>query len=211
MRFDPLNNFRRAGHTLIEMMFALAILVVVVMALLAANYLGMSQSQWVESKCGASDSSRRLLNQFPVDVKSSKMWLLGNMSGTNFLVNTNSSQGTAVELFETTNGSQAIVYYFDLGNTNNNDGHLLRTVSTNWNPVIVASNLVNWLGLGYSFNVEDYTGNPFTNDANNNSYKSIIHLDLQFCLFRYPLTSVGTNGLYDYYKIEFRATPHLPE
>jgi hypothetical protein len=165
----------------------------------------------VESKCGASDSSRRLLNQFPVDVKSSKMWLLGNISGTNFLVNTNSSQGTAVELFETTNGSQAIVYYFDLGNTNNNDGHLLRTVSTNWNPVIVASNLVNWLGLGYSFNVEDYTGNPFTNDANNNSYKSIIHLDLQFCLFRYPLTSVGTNGLYDYYKIEFRATPHLPE
>jgi hypothetical protein len=211
MNLFPSNNFPRAGHTLVEMMFALGILVTVVMALLAANYLGMSQSQWVESKCGASDSSRRLLNQFPVDVKSSKMWLLGNISGTNFLINTNSSQGTAVELFETTNGSQGIIYYFDLSNSNNNDGHLLRTASTNWNPVVVASNLVNWLGMGYSFNVEDYTGNPATNGANNNSYKSLIHLDLQFCLFRYPLTQVGTNGLYDYYKIEFRATPHLPE
>jgi hypothetical protein len=210
MNFHPPTNVR-AGHTLIEMIFTMSILVMVIMALLAANYLGMSQSQWVESKCGSSDSSRRLLNQFPVDVKSSKMWFLGNMTGTNFVINTNSSQGTAVELFLTTNGSQGIVYYYDLSNTNNNDGHLLRTVSTNWNPVVVASNLVNWLGNGYTFNIEDYTGSPATNGANNNSYKCIIHLDLQFCLFRFPLTAVGTNGLYDYYKIEFRATPHLPE
>jgi hypothetical protein len=82
---------------------------------------------------------------------------------------------------------------------------------TNWNPVVCASNLVNWLGLGYSFNLEDYSGKPATNDANDTTYKCIIHLDLQFCLFRYPLTPVGTNGLYDYYKMEFRATPHLPE
>jgi hypothetical protein len=211
MKIFHSRNFWRGGHTLVEMMFALGILVVVVGALLAANYVGITQSQWVESKCGASDSSRRMLNQFPVDVKSSKMWFLGSISGTNFVLNTNSSQGTAVELFQTTNGSQGIIYYFDLSNTNNNDGHLLRTASTNWNPVIVCSNLVNWLGNGYTFNLEDYAGNPATNGANNTSYKCIIHLDLQFCLFRYPLTAVGTNGLYDYYKIEFRATPHLPE
>ncbi len=200
----------RAG-TLIEMIFVMSLFVVVVMALLGAHLIGLRQSQWVESKSGASDTSRRVLNQLPVDIRSSKMWFVGNMNGTNFNINTNSSQGTAIKLFNTTNGSMAILYYFDLSNSNNSDGRLLRTSTTNWSPVTVASNLVNWLGGGYSFQVEDYSGQPATNDADSMSYKRVIHTTLQFCQFQYPLTAVGTNGLYDYYKIEFRVTPHLPE
>ena len=117
----------------------------------------------------------------------------------------------SIELCETTNGSTATVYYFDLSNASKNDAHLLRTVSTNWNPVVVCSNLVNWLGNGLGFYLEDYNGNPATNVENSTSYKRIIHVNLQFCQFQYPLTPVGTNGLYDYYKMEFRVTPHLPE
>lgn len=200
-----------AGGTLIEMIFTMSMLVVVVMALMAAHLVGLRESQWVESKSGASDTSRRLLNQLPVDIRSSKMWFVGNMSGTNFNIITNSSQGTALKLFQTTNGSVAILYYFDLVNSNNSDGHLVRVSTTNWNPIVVASNLVNWLGGGYSFAVEDYNGHAATNDADSMSYKRIIHTSLQFCQFQYPLTAVGTNGLYDYYKIEFRVTPHLPE
>lgn len=200
----------RAG-TLVEMIFTMSLLVVVVMALMAAHLIGLRESQWVESKSGANDTSRRLLNQLPVDIRSSKMWFVGNMNGTNFSIITNNSQGTAIKLFQTTNGSVAILYYFDLSNSNNSDGHLLRTSTTNWNPVVVASNLVNWLGGGYCFTVEDYNGQPATNDADSMSYKRIIHATLQFCQFQYPLTAVGTNGLYDYYKIDFRATPHLPE
>jgi type II secretory pathway component PulJ len=200
-----------AGHTLIEMMFAMGVLVMVVMALLAAHLMGMREQQWVESKSGASDTSRRLLNQLPVDIRSSKMWFVGAMAGTNFSIITNSSQGTALRLFETTNGSSAITYYYDLANSGSSDGHLVRFTSSNSTPVIVASNLVNWLGNGYTFNVEDYNGSPATNDADSKSYKCIIHVMLQFCQFQYPLTAVGTNGLYDYYKIEFKVTPHLPE
>ena len=200
-----------AGHTLIEMMFAVGILVVVVLALMSAHLMGMREQQWVESKSGASDTSRRLLNQLPVDIRSSKMWFIGSVSGSTFTINTNTSQAPALQLFETTNGSSAITYYFDLSGAGNSDGHLLRYTSSNTTPVIVASNLVNWLGGGYTFNVEDYNGSPTTNDANSKSYKCIIHVDLQFCQFQYPLTAVGTNGLYDYYKIEFKVTPHLPE
>jgi hypothetical protein len=98
-----------------------------------------------------------------------------------------------------------------LSNSNNSDGRLYRASTTNWNPVCLASNLVNWLGGGYSFAVQDYNGNPATNDIDSTSYKRVIHTKLQFCQFQYPLTDVGTNGLYDYYKIEFRVTPHLPE
>ncbi|MDR3458418.1 MAG: hypothetical protein P4N60_13285 [Verrucomicrobiae bacterium] len=202
---------RAAGHTLIEMVFAVATLVVVVLALMSAHLMGLREQQWVESKSGASDTSRRLLNQLPVDIRSSKMWFIGSVSGTTFTINTNTSQGTALQLYETTNGSSAITYYFDLTGAGNSDGHLLRYTSSNTTPVIVASNLVNWLGGGYVFSVEDYNGMPATNDANSKSYKCIIHVDLQFCQFQYPLTQVGTNGLYDYYKIEFKVTPHLPE
>ncbi|HEX7653032.1 MAG TPA: hypothetical protein VF607_05965 [Verrucomicrobiae bacterium] len=199
------------AHTLIEAIFTSAILVVIVMALMSAHLIGLREQQWVESKAGSSDTSRRVLNQLPVDIRSAKMWFIGSMSGTNFNIITNNSQGTALELCETTNGSTAIIYYFDLSNASNSDAHLLRGVNTNWAPVVVASNLVNWLGNGYTFNVEDYNGSPATNDVGSSSYKRIIHMMLQFCQFQYPLTPVGTNGLYDYYKLEFKVTPHLPE
>jgi hypothetical protein len=115
-------------------------------------------------------------------------------------------------LNETTNGSAYVLYYFDLSNSNNSDGHLVyNKTNTVWNPVVISSNLVNWLSNGYAFYVEDYNGNIITNSGGSKGYKQVIHVKLQFCLFQYPLTVVGTNGLYDYYKIEFRATPHLPE
>ena len=57
-----------AGHTLIEMMFSMSILVVLVLALLSAQWIGMQQEQLVASKAGASDSSRRTLNQLPAEI-----------------------------------------------------------------------------------------------------------------------------------------------
>jgi len=204
-------KLRNAGMTLVELMFASAIMVVVIAALMSANLMGMREDQWVQSKGGASDSTRKILNQLPYDIKRSKMWFLGTMSGTNFSMITNNSQGTAIQLFQTTNGSTNIIYYFDLSNSNNNDGHLVRFPSDYPTPVVIASNLVNWLGKGYSFVCEDYNGNSATNLGISKTYKDVIHTTLQFCQFQYPLTVVGSNGLYDYYKIEFKATPHLPE
>ena len=58
---------------------------------------------------------------------------------------------------------------------------------------------------------EDFDGKVATNQDGSKAYKHVIHTTLQFCQFLYPLTQVGTNGLYDYYKLEFMATPHLPE
>lgn len=198
------------GHTLIEMMFAVSMLVVVVMALMAAHLLGLRQAQLVESKCGASDSTRRVLQQLPTDIRSAKMWNLGSMSGTNFVANLNGlpQTGTALQLCETTNGSTYTLYYFDLSDTNNSNGKLWRNATnTVWNPVVLASNLINTL----YFAAENYNGVIQTNDGTSKSYKNVIHTTLQFRQFQYPLTQVGSNCLYDSYQIDFRATPHLPE
>ncbi len=182
----------------------------VVLALLASNLLGMRYNQLVQSKCGASDTSRRTLQQLPMDIRSSKMWNVGSMNGNNFVPSVDGApqKGTALQLCQTTNGSQYILYYFDLSDTNNSNGRLWRNGNnTNWNPVVLASNLINTL----YFTAENYNGQTQTNEGTSKAYKNVIHTTLQFKQFQYPLTDVGSNCLYDYYRIDFRATPHLPE
>ena len=191
-------------------MFSSAILVIVIMALLSAHLMGLRLSQLVESKAGASDSSRKTLNQLPMDIRSAKRWAIGNLSGTTFtgLADGVAQQGAALQLFTTTNFSTPyILYYFDLSDTNNSNGQLMRTVNTNWNPVVLASNLINTL----YFTAENYNGTTATNEGTSTAYKNVLHATLQFCQFQYPLTQVGSNRLYDYYKLDFKATPHLPE
>lgn len=199
----------RGAHTLIEVMFASAIMTMVVFALLSAHLMGLRENQLVESKAGASDSSRRVLNQLPVDIRTAKMWAVGNLSGTTFtdIADGSAQRGTALQLFQTTNGSQYILYFFDTSDSVHSNGKLLRTVSTNWNPVVLASNLINSL----YFQAEDYNGVVATNEGTSKAYKNVIHTTLQFCQFQYPLTPVGTNGLFDFYILNFKATPHLPE
>jgi type II secretory pathway component PulJ len=210
---STVNGQRRAGATLIEMMFAISILIMVVIAMMSAHLMGLRQNQLVESKGGASDTSRRVLNQLPADIRSAKTWYIGNMSGTNFvkIAGSSAQRGSALQLFKSSIEITNILYYFDLTDTNNSNGRLMRTVSDAWNPVCLASNLVDWLGGGYQFVGEDYAGTVATNQGDSKSYKNVIHTKLQFCQFQYPLTPVGTNGLYDFYKLEFKATPHLPE
>lgn len=198
----------QAGHTLLEVMFASAILIMIVLALLSAHLFGLRQNQLVESKSGASDSSRRVLQKLPKDIRSAKMWNIGNMNGTTFVPITNGSlQGTALRLCLTTNGSDFTTYYFDLSDTNNDNGKLMRSPSGNWSPVVLASNLINTL----YFRAEDYNGTLQSASLGSRSYKNVIHVTLQFRQFQYPLTRVGPNALYDFYKLEFIATPHLPE
>jgi hypothetical protein len=138
------------------------------------------------------------------------MWFIGNMSGTTFTPITNGSaqQGTAVQLCTTTNGSAYKLYYFDLSNSNNSDGHLMyNATNTVWNPVCLASNLINTL----YFRAENYNEVLQTNAGSSKAYKNVIHTTLQFKQFQYPLTQVGSNCLYDFYRLDFMATPHLPE
>ena len=203
------NSSSRSGLTLVEVMLTSGLLTMVIMTILSAHLIGLRLDQLIESKAGASDSSRRTLQQLPADIRSSKMWQIGSLNGTNFTPITNGAaqQGTALQLFLTTNGSQSVIYYFDLSDSANSDGKLMRTANSNWHPVPLASNLINSL----YFTAENYNGTVQTNFGSSLAYKNVIHVTLQFCLFLYPITMVGSNYLYDFYQMDFKATPHLPE
>jgi hypothetical protein len=198
-----------AGYTLVEVMFVSFIMILVVLALLSAQLVGFRIGKLVDSKSGASDSSRLAIRNLMMDIRSAKMWSIGNLdsTGTNFVAITNGLlQGPALQLCQTTNGSQFTVYYFQYLTTNNSA--LMKASIPSWSASVVCSNLIDHT----FFTAELFNGQLQTNSiANVNNFKNVIHVILDFCQFQYPLTQVGTNGLYDFYKLEFRATPHLPE
>ena len=98
---------------------------------------------------------------------------------------------------------QYIVYYFDSNYLANQDGHLCLYNSTSGVSQIIISNLLPPL----SFTAENYQGTC----QSNLTYKNVIHTMFQYAQFQYPLTQVGTNSIFDYYRIDVRATPHLPD
>lgn len=198
--------------TLLEMMITVGVMAVVIGGLLSANFLGLREERLMESKAGASETARRSVNQLLYDIKAAKGFDIGTMAGgTNFIAITNGTfQGTALKLYCIAISSNSVVdptryilYYFDTTLAANQDGTMWRLNSTNGAAVMMLSNLMNTL----YFTSEDYLGRT----QSVRTYKGVVHATLQFSQFQYPLTPVGTNGLFDYYRIECRATPHIPD
>jgi len=207
---------RRQGMTLVEVMVASALMVIVIGGLLSANLVGLQQDQLIESMAGANDTSRNAVNLMLEDIRLAKGYNVGYYStGSSFVACTNGTaqQGTAVLLYPIVNStnqavdtSKSVLYYFDSSDSVNNDGRLWRTSNVPGDAmsgIIIASNLINTL----YFTSETFLGATQVNTT----YKGVVHTTLQFCEYQYPLTRVGSNCLYEYYRMDCRATPHLPD
>jgi hypothetical protein len=182
--------------------------------LMAANFIGLRENQLMQSKAGANDSSRYAINQMMQDIRAAKGYDIGSSyNGTTFIPITNGNfQGPDLRLYnailttnQTIDTSQYIIYYFDSSQIANNNGMLWRVTLSNSVPVttLVTSNLINTLW----FTSETYQGTNQTVKT----YKGVVHTTLQFSEFLYPITQVGSNSLFNYYRIDCRATPHLPD
>ena len=203
---------RSQGFTLIEAMIATTLMVGSILGtLIAANLMGLREQQLLESKAGASDSARRNISQLKNDIYGAKGWQVGNSDNTgSFQAVTNGAlQGNALAIFPLIITSNQIVdpnvfnvYFFDSSDSNHQNG-VLRLIKTNGVHTIVISNLIPPM----TFKVEDYRGIV----VSNRSYKNVIHTTFQYAQFQYPLTKVGTNYLFNSYRIDVRATPHLPD
>jgi prepilin-type N-terminal cleavage/methylation domain-containing protein len=192
--------WRGRAFTLAEMMIAMLVFTLMMAAYLYANLFGMRQNELVESMLGASQSSRQGFEQMLSDIRSAKVWNLGDGSFTTFTQITNDAvqMANALQISLTSATNQYIRYWLDTNNF-----QLCRMHSGDTSPTIIAPNLTNSL----YFYGEDFRGNLQTNLTE----KYVIHVRLQFVQYQYPLTKVGPGYLYDYYKMEFRATPHAPD
>jgi Tfp pilus assembly protein PilV len=206
---------RQAGMTLVEVMIASTLMIMIIAGLMTSNFVGLRENQLMQSKAGANDSSRYAINQLMQDIRAAKGYDIGSAySGTNFTTIANGSvqQGPDLRLYnailttnQTIDTSQYIIYYFDSSQIANNNRMLWRVIPSNGVPIatIVTSNLINTLW----FTSENYQGTNLTVKT----YKGVVHTTLQFSQFLYPITQVGSNSLFNYYRIDCRATPHLPD
>ena len=185
--------------TLIEMLFAFAVFTMLMTGLFALHIFGLKMNQLTLSKLGASDQARDGFGRLLGDVRSSSSFQIGTMPTntpyTNFTAIATGSNwvGNALKLSYSTTTNQ-IIYYFHPTNyalcryTNGVSGYFQ-----------VVSGLTN-TGV---FRAEDYQGVP-QSGAN---AQNVVSVFMEFIEFQYPLTRVGSgsNYLYDYYKLEFKA------
>jgi len=57
------------------------------------------------------------------------------------------------------------------------------------------------------FRAENYRGVTQTDLT----HKGVVGVLLEFAEYQYPMTQVGPGLRYDYYKMEFKVTPHVPD
>ena len=57
------------------------------------------------------------------------------------------------------------------------------------------------------FQAQNYRGSNQTDLT----HKGVIEVVMQFCQFQYPITKIGPNYYYNYYKMDLRLTPHVPD
>ena len=197
--FSRLRARRAVAMTLVEMMVTMCIFGVAVLGMVELHLFGLNQNQIVESKLGASDQARMAFGQMLNDVRSAKLWRVGNVVSGDFIPidEGNPQQGTALLIYPTTNTVPFIQYYFETSG----GGRLLRTTSVAGTTLVV-NDLTNTM----FFSAEDHRGNVKTDV----SYRYAIRIVMHFFQYQYPKTTIGKGYLYDYYKMEFKVTPHSP-
>lgn len=187
--------------TLVEMMTTMAIFSMVVIGFISMQMFGMRQDQLVQSKLGASDQSRKLLEKMGWEIRSAKTWEIGNISGSSFveIADGQPQRGTGLRIFLSSATNNYIQYHF-----NTTARTLLRSQAGVSGMTIVAQDLTN----NMAFQAEDYRGVVQT--AGTGLWRNCIRVILEFAQYQYPLTQVGPGKLYDYYKMEYKISPHSP-
>lgn len=194
--------------TLVETMIATGIFGLVMFAAVYTQLFILKYDELSNSKLGASDNSRLAFDTLTSEIRSAKIWHVGNGTLTAFtqIPNGTNQQGNALQLFLSTDTNQYIVYYFDT-----NSDSLRRRHSGVSGYTTIAQNLTNYLAPlqtnGMYFRGENYRGQPVTDL----SFAYVIHVIMGFYQYQYPLTRVGSGYFYDLYKLEFKVTPHCPD
>ncbi len=181
--------------TLVEMMTAMVIFLMMMGGMISLHIFGLRYDQMTGSKLGASDQARVSFDKLLGDVRSAKTIQIGtNYSGSNFVAVPSGAGliGTAMRL-GFAHSTNIVVYYLDPANN-----RLFRSTNGVAGGDVIAAYLTN----GIKFRGEDYLGNLLSALDNH----SVVDVKMEFYQYQYPLTKVGSNFLYDYYKLEFKAS-----
>lgn len=192
---------RPHAFTLTELVVTMAIVLLVLAGATASHLFGARLYQITKVKLGANDDARRALSTLIEEVRSAKIVKVGTGDASSFaeIPLDTPQQGTALQIYATTNTNVFIRYFWDA-----EDQSLKRTTSDDAGAVTVVANYVS---NNLVFSAEDHLGHVLTNNQNNR----VIGLLLQFYQIEYPVVSIGPGQPYDYYQLRTRITRRVLE
>ncbi len=190
----------RAAFTITELMVALAISSLVIIAVVYSHLFGLLLFNLTEAKLSASDGARSALNHIRDEVRAGKLLYVGNASASSFTNATDNSpqQGNALQIYPTGDTNSFIRYFLDT-----QAQELKRTTSSGGPVQIIASGITNPV----VFDAEDYAGTVLTNAQNNR----VIRMSLQFWQWAAPSAHAGAGPFYDYFQLQTRMTQRAIE
>jgi prepilin-type N-terminal cleavage/methylation domain-containing protein len=183
------------AFTIPELLIAMTIFVLVVGAVVAANFFGFRMIGVTQPKLGASTKTRATVSQMIADISSAKILRIGTGDSSSFtpVGFGQARQGDAIQLHPSTDTNVFVRYFRDTTN------RLTRLFSTN--GVATTSTIASAVTTNV-FTAEDITGAPLTNDYNN----MVIGVLLQFYELNGTGTPVGSNKYFKSYQVQTRVT-----
>jgi prepilin-type N-terminal cleavage/methylation domain-containing protein len=207
---------RARAFTLPELMVAVMVFTMMVLGIIGVWLFVMRWDELVQSKVGATELSRMSFDQLTTDIRAAKWWKVGSATNNGVTVNftacTNQMDqfGNAIKVSSNsnTNSPAWAIYYFDTNACN-----LCYWSNGAANVTFIAQHLTNSGILGtdktntsMAFAAEQYNGNL----AQDWQFKYMIVATLEYMQYQYPLTKVGSNYYYNYYRIQLKAASHCP-
>ena len=173
----------------------MAIIMLVIGGVISSHVFGLKLNEATRAKLSASDAARNALNKLVGDIRSAKTIQIGSGTYSAFsaVADGSTQQGSALRIYPTTNTNSFVVYYLD-----SSDSKLKRASTTAVTPITVAEYLTN----SVIFSSENYNGTVLTDNQNNR----VIGVDFQFYQIRYPITTIGNGGYFDYYQVRTKIT-----
>jgi len=159
------------GFTLAEILVAMAVFMLMLAGILAANLFGLRMFQVNQTKLNITTWSRQTVEKMATEVHSCNRVLVCSITNGLFagLLNGETQQGPALMIYPSTNDYTYFVYF-----VNSADQTFRQTVATTTatNTVILADSVTNTI----PFTAQDFSGKVLTNNLNNR----VIHFTLEF-------------------------------
>jgi hypothetical protein len=209
----PLNlpRARMAGFTLVEIYIVSGLLILLVLAITAAQFFAARVYTLAATKLTATAGGRKVMNDMREKVRGGgdvEVGIYDPVGKTFTNIPVGSRQiGNALLIFSNNPNAYATqwgtIFYMNKQASN------ICSVAYSNNAVLpgtLVNNLVVWITNYYVFDSEDAFTNILTTYDNNR----LIHIKLQFSQWEYPLAGVaGQNAMYDYYQLQTRVAPRI--
>jgi type II secretory pathway pseudopilin PulG len=185
-RFSP-------GFSIIEMQFAVAILILIIGAAASIQFFGLRMFTATRMTLESTDDARNFIGGVRDEIRSCTTVQVGKGDYQSFaeIPDDTAQIGNALQIFPKTNANIYTIYFHDTDNT-------LKRWSTDTRKLTtICDRVTNRL----VFAAQDFSGKPLTNNENNR----VIEITLKF-LHEHTKDAAKKGGLHNYYQAQTKVT-----